>query len=74
MASSPSQFPALVKALAIHSQNARKAHKNMASCAGQVQLAYNGLEADWLKILAGDERNASVEKHMERIKAAEVSI
>ncbi|KAF3050373.1 hypothetical protein E8E11_009746 [Didymella keratinophila] len=73
MAIFPSQLSALVKALAVHSQNARKVHKNMATCASQVQLAYNGLETDRLKILAGDEPNASIEKHMERIKAAEAS-
>lgn len=73
MTTSNSQVPALVKARAVHSQNARKAHKNMSLEASQVQLAYNGLETDRLKILAGDEPNDSIEKHMDRIKTAEAS-
>jgi hypothetical protein len=68
MSDSQSQIPALIKALALLHQPVRNAYKDVAFERAQVEAAYNAVEADRLKVLAGEMLGTSIKTHAEWAK------
>ena len=71
MSDSQSRVPALVKALAVQQQLVRKAYRKVAFQHGQVEAAYNAIEADRLNTLAGEKPTTTIGTHTRRVKEAE---